>query len=92
MSAWSTVDPRRPGRTEPAHGTRSRYLKGCRCEGCTSAERHYKRRYRERRYGAAANPDTLAVSCWCEATTVRVDRKAVLEGMTASCGDRWCAA
>jgi hypothetical protein len=31
------------------HGTRSRYLEGCRCDDCKAAQRLYQQRYRERR-------------------------------------------
>jgi hypothetical protein len=33
------------------HGTRRRYVEGCRCEDCTEANRIYKREYRQRRIG-----------------------------------------
>lgn len=28
--------------TPPAHGTRSRYVRGCRCEACTAANAQYR--------------------------------------------------
>lgn len=34
---------------EPAHGTRTRYVTGCRDECCRRAEREYKREYRKRK-------------------------------------------
>jgi hypothetical protein len=38
------------------HGTRSRYLAGCRCDDCKDAQRRYQQRYRERK---ADNPPQL---------------------------------
>lgn len=35
--------------TEPAHGSRRRYQRGCRCSPCTAAARDYLRDYRARR-------------------------------------------
>lgn len=40
----TVVKPRGPA---PQHGTRARYRKGCRDECCRSAERSYRRRYRQ---------------------------------------------
>lgn len=49
---------RRGARSEPAHGTRGRYVGlGCRCEACTLANRNYARgRYRAIRLKDDANP------------------------------------
>ncbi|MBD3782454.1 MAG: helix-turn-helix domain-containing protein [Micrococcales bacterium] len=32
--------------TPPLHGTRSRYVRGCRCDACTAANAAYRRRTR----------------------------------------------
>ena len=41
------------------HGTRRRYVEGCRCEGCTEANRLY---FRRRRAGDTAPPPAAVVS------------------------------
>jgi len=40
------IDLNRPA---PEHGTRSRYVSGCRCDLCTAAERDYAREYKRER-------------------------------------------
>lgn len=46
-------------RTLPQHGTRARYLRGCRCPECSTANRRYCKTYRLR--VAAVNGDTLRI-------------------------------
>lgn len=43
------------------HGTRSRYLAGCRCDDCTAAQRLYQRRYRERKASGETRPCSAPV-------------------------------
>jgi hypothetical protein len=44
-----------------SHGTRVRYLDGCRCDECKAAQRAYQRRYRERRANGETRPHSAAV-------------------------------
>lgn len=37
------------GTTRAAHGTRTRYAAGCRCEACRGCQRAYQREYRQGR-------------------------------------------
>jgi hypothetical protein len=43
------------------HGTRSRYLAGCRRDDCTAAQRLYQRRYRERKANGETRPHSAPV-------------------------------
>lgn len=52
----AAMPPPRPVESKPRkraavaeHGTRARYVKGCRCVSCTAAERTYSREYKRRR-------------------------------------------
>jgi hypothetical protein len=44
-----------------AHGTRTRYTQGCRCDDCRSAHAAYQRDYRERRADGGAAPVVASV-------------------------------
>jgi hypothetical protein len=44
------------------HGTRSRYLAGCRCDDCKDAQRRYQQRYRERRISGTPQLQPTAVA------------------------------
>jgi len=41
------IDVRQTG--ELAHGTRSKYVRGCRCEACREAQKTYQKKWRETR-------------------------------------------
>jgi hypothetical protein len=43
------------------HGTRSRYLTGCRCDDCKYAQRLYQGRYRERKANVETRPHSAPV-------------------------------
>lgn len=62
-----------------------------RCDACRKVRRkHYSVNHNP---PAHMRPDgTIAVTCWCEANIVMVDRRAVIAGRTHSCGRRGCAA
>jgi hypothetical protein len=44
------------------HGTRSRYLTGCRCDECKYAQRLYQRRYRERKANGLTGSPAVVVA------------------------------
>lgn len=71
------------------HGTRGRYVNGCRCEDCTAADRAYHRN-RGRITNKAVPIDSLLSVCWCCATYLFVPRADVLAGRTESCGSPNC--
>lgn len=45
-------------KTKVAHGTRSRYIMGCRCWRCLEADREYGREYRRRQRADELVPGT----------------------------------
>jgi hypothetical protein len=52
MGRWNRLEAmRRQTRAPRAHGTKSAYSTGCRCEPCTKANRDYQRRYAARTAG-----------------------------------------
>ena len=44
------------------HGTRGRYLAGCRCDGCRAADAVYRRGWRERRAADMTRPPPVPVA------------------------------
>jgi hypothetical protein len=44
-----------------SHGTRSGYLRGCRCDRCRHAQALYQRRYRERKANGETRPHSAPV-------------------------------
>jgi hypothetical protein len=44
-----------------SHGTRSGYLRGCRCDRCRHAQALYQQRYRERRANGETRPHSAPV-------------------------------
>jgi hypothetical protein len=42
------------------HGTRAKYLDGCRCDECRHAQALYQKRYRERRANGITRPIVVA--------------------------------
>lgn len=44
------------------HGTRRRYVEGCRCDDCSEAQRIYQRDYRERRAGGQSSRHAAVVT------------------------------
>lgn len=43
-----------------------------------------------RRLHTRSGPETLAVLCWCQMTTIEVPRQMIMDCQTASCGEVWC--
>lgn len=77
------------GLTPAEHGTRSRYVQGCRCKPCRRANTRYSRDHR--RGVPDVGPDDLPVNCWCEAQVVGVPARLVGQGVTFSCGRQGCS-
>ena len=61
------------------HGTRSRYLNGCRCDECKNAQRLYQRRYRERKENGLTPSPAVVVGELPQAEAYQIDTPGPVE-------------
>lgn len=70
--------------------SRSRYVRGCRCDGCRACNTAWLRDYHGRVVEHVAPGRLLAVTCWCETHWRLIPAAEVAAGRTWSCGGERC--